>query len=135
MRKTTIAALALTACTAIACGSGATDTQGPGSQGAKAAEPAKGKAKKIVLEVTGPKTADITYGLGTDTSQENGAKVPWKKELSSVESLLIVTVMAQSKGTSGDIGCKVTVDGKVVKENKSSGQYAVVTCTANNIGG
>lgn len=49
----------------------------------------------------------------------------------SNESLLIVSLIAQSKGTSGDISCKITVNGAVVKENKSSGEYAVVICSNN----
>lgn len=124
-----IATLALAATTAIACSAGGKDTAGPGAQGGDTG--AKDASKKIVMEVTGPKGADITYGVGGDQSQDNGAKLPWKKEITSKEAITIVSVVAQSKGT-GDIACKVTIDGKMVKENKSSGQFAVVTCTADN---
>ncbi|MER7472892.1 MmpS family transport accessory protein [Micromonospora sp. NPDC000018] len=135
--KTMIAGLAALAALTLACGSGssdADDTKGPGAQGNEAtAAPAKDDGKKkIVLEVTGPKSADVTYGLNADQSQENGAKLPWKKELTSSEALVIPTVLAQSKGT-GKISCKITIDGKVVKENSSSGQFAVVTCSADNL--
>jgi hypothetical protein len=126
--RSKIATIALTflAATAIACGAGSSDTAGPGSQ--DDGTEAKSGDKTIVLEVTGAKAgADITYGLGTDQSQEQGAKVPWKKELTSSESLIIATVVAQNKG-SGEIKCKITIDGEVVKENKSSGEFAVVTC-------
>ncbi len=132
MRKTTIALLTACAATAIACSSAGEDTTGPGAQGGGNTEKAS-TGKKIVLEVTGAKKADITYGLNADQSQDNGAKVPWKKELTSAESLTIATVVAQNKG-SGEIACKITVDGKVVKENKSKGQYAVVTCNADDLG-
>lgn len=122
--KLTIVALTALAATAIACGSGSSDTAGPGAQDKAAAA----GAKTVVLEVTGAKSADITYGLGADQSQDQGAKVPWKKELKSSDALLIATVVAQNKG-GGTIACKITVDGKVVKENKSTGQYSVVTCS------
>ena len=127
--KMTVAGLAALALLAVACGSGDKDTAGPGAQGGGSAAKS---GKTIVLEVTGPKSADITYGLGTDQSQEAGAALPWKKELTTRESVLVVTVLAQNKGT-GDISCKITVDGKVAKENKSSGQFSIVTCTANNL--
>lgn len=124
--KLTVATIAVLAATALACGSGSDDTAGPGAQ--DGAAPAGDGKKTVVLEVTGPKTADITYGLGADQSQENGAKTPWKKELKSGDALLIATVVAQNKG-SGEIACKITIDGKVVKENKSSGEFAMVTCS------
>lgn len=130
-------AITVAAATILACGSGGSgtsDTQGPGAQqGSGSGQPSTvvGPKHRIVLEVTATKAkdADVTYSLTTDQSQENGAKLPWKKELTSNESLLIVSVVAQSKGTSGDIACKITVNGAVVKENKSSGEYAIVTCS------
>ena len=84
--------------------------------------------KKILLEVGGPAKADITYGIGTDQSQEIDSALPWKKDATSTDTVLIVVLSAQSKGD-GEITCKVSVDGKVVKENKSSGQFAIVTCS------
>ena len=131
--KTTLVGLALLALLAAACGSGDTDTAGPGAQGGGSAPVAAKGKKSIVLEVSGPKSADVTYSLGSDTSQEGGAKLPWKKELTSGEALIIPSIVAQSKGT-GEIACKITIDGKIAKENKSSGQFAVVTCTADAIG-
>ena len=125
--KTLIAGLAAAATIALACSSGGTDTAGPGAQDTDGAGDKSAK-KTIVLEVSGAKKADITYGLNSDQSQDNGAKVPWKKSLSSGEAMVIATVVAQNKG-SGSISCKITVDGKVVKENTSKGEYAVVTCT------
>lgn len=125
LSRTNIALFTVAAATLLACGSGG-DAAGPGAQ--DDAGDKKSGGKSIVLEVTGAKSADITYGLGADQSQEQGAKVPWKKELTSKESLLIATIVAQNKG-SGTIGCKITIDGKVAKENTSKGDYAVVTCT------
>jgi hypothetical protein len=87
-----------------------------------------GSEKKIVLEVAGPAAADITYSIGTDQSQEIGAVLPWKKDTTSKDTMLIVVFSAQSKGD-GEISCKLSIDGKVVKENKSSGQFAIVTCS------
>jgi hypothetical protein len=112
-------------------GGSSENTAGPGAQGAATEKAAAGR--KIVLEVTGAKKADITYGLDADQSQDNGARVPWKKELTSTETMTIVVVLAQNKG-SGTISCKITLDGVVVKENSSKGEYAVVTCEASEFG-
>lgn len=87
-----------------------------------------GAEKSVVFEVTGAQAADITYGIGTDQSQDLGVTVPWRKELKSKDSVLITVLTAQNKGA-GEIACKITVDGKVVKENKSQGEFAVVTCS------
>lgn len=131
--RMTLVAVAALAVVGIACGSGGGDTAGPGAQdndgSPAAAVGAKEGEHTIVLEVTGAKAADITYGLGADQSQEQGAKVPWKKTLKSSEALIIATVLAQNKGT-GAIGCKITIDGKLAKENTSKGQYALVSCTS-----
>lgn len=127
MRKSTIALLVSGAAIAAACSSGGNVT-GPGAQD-NSTTTASGK-KTIILEVKGPAKADITYGLGTDTSQANGAKLPWKKTLtaSSSDVLNIAQVSAQNSA-SGTISCTITVDGKVVKTNKSEGQFAIVDCT------
>ena len=130
--KAMIAGFLVAAVTALACGSGSSDTAGPGAQDNDSATVTSGDGETtVVLEVTGAKKADITYGLGADQSQEQGAKLPWKKTLKSSETLLIPTVVAQNRG-GGTIACKITIDGKLAKENKSSGEYAVVTCTADS---
>lgn len=122
MRPRTLALLATPILAAtIACGLG-DDTNGPGSDGGTGDH-------TIVLEVTGPTGADITYGTGADQSQDNGATVPWRKEIKMKSVPIAISLVAQSKGT-GAINCKITVDGKVTKENTSNGQFAVVTCAS-----
>jgi hypothetical protein len=128
MRKATIALLCASALVVIACSSGGSDTAGPGAQGAADDTVAESGDKTIIMEVTGAKKADITYGLNSDQSQANGAKVPWKKTLKSSEALTIGTLVAQNKGD-GKITCTIKVNGKVVKTNSSEGEYAVVTCS------
>lgn len=121
----------------IACGAGNTgkDTKGPGAQGAATASSAvasapaaAGPKHTIALDVTGPKSADVTFGLNGDQSQNNGTALPWHKDLTTNEDFYVVSIVAQSKGT-GEIVCRITIDGKLVKENKSTGQFAVVTCS------
>lgn len=71
----------------------------------------------------------VTYGVGADTSQDTNAGSPWTKTTSSSDAFNIETLAVQNAGT-GTVSCKITVDGKVVKQNQSSGQYATVSCTA-----
>lgn len=123
-----IAALAAGA-VLLGCSSGGTgDTSGPGDVPDSAVTPAE-DATTVIMEVTGPARADITYGLNADQSQANGAKLPWKKTMTTKEAFSFATVSAQNTG-SGTIKCKLTVGGKVVKTNASEGQYAIVTCSA-----
>jgi hypothetical protein len=131
----------------LACGAGSTTgtTHGPGvtstdptgAASAKTGAASTGAAAvksghTIVFEVTGngvTKASTISYGVGGNQSQDNGAALPWQKQSTSDDPFLILSLVAQSGGGSGSISCKITVDGKVVVDNTSQGQYAVVTCS------
>lgn len=109
----------------------------PGSSGGSnpAAPEASGDTATVVYEVLGAKSANnITYSAdgGGGISQENGAQLPWKKEVKIERGFAITQVTAQNAG-SGTITCRITVDGEVVKELSSQGQYAVVSCTGEPI--
>jgi hypothetical protein len=104
--------------------------------GGTGSDSGSGSGKQITFEVTGTGTtkADVTYALGTDQTQENGVTVPWTKTLTSKSDTDIPVVTAQSSDEGGkEIACKVSVGGKVVKENKSTGEFAVVTCTVEKL--
>ncbi|GAA2600363.1 hypothetical protein GCM10010399_33980 [Dactylosporangium fulvum] len=133
MRKNSLVALSALSLFALGCGVDTNQgtTQGPGV--ADAASSAAG-AHSVVFEVTGKgvsKASSVTYGIGGNSSQANGAALPWKKEATSTDTLLTVSIVAQSGTGTGTITCRITVDGKVVVENSSEGQYAVVTCSGN----
>lgn len=134
--KTAIAGIAIAALVALGCSAGEDDkqTSGPGAQPQPTETGKAPKGRKVVIEVAGAKRAsNITYLLDGDTSQDNGVKLPWKKTLVSTDALMIVAVNAQNAG-GGKITCKITVDGKVVKQNASTGEYAIVDCNADQIG-
>lgn len=127
--------LALLAVMAIGCGAGEDDAVGPGAQPQTNEKPKQAsKTKTILLEVGGNAgtAQNITYGLNGDSSQDNGAKLPWKKTLTSGESMTLVNVMAQN-ASDGKITCKITINGKVVKQNASNGEYAIVDCSATDV--
>lgn len=130
----------------IAVANGGTQSQNPpaapagGTTAAPAVEqpPVEQKADKrvVVYEVTGAGSANsITYTTDgmTSTEQVGQVPLPWSKtiELPVGEALQMVSVLAQAGDGTPEISAKITVDGKVVKEGKSSGQFAVVTVNEN----
>ena len=56
----------------------------------------------------------------------------WRKEVSVDRGFSITSLSAQN-GRVGEIKCRISVDGKVVKEATSFGQYAVVSCNSDPI--
>ncbi len=107
----------------------------PSGSGAAEPEPAS-SGSLVVYEVIGKGTAgNVTYMKeGFSQEQQTNAKLPFKKELQfkdKVGSLAPLSLVAQNGGSGGDITCRITVDGEVVGESTSSGQYAVVTCNGN----
>ncbi|HWO59593.1 MAG TPA: MmpS family transport accessory protein [Umezawaea sp.] len=102
----------------------------------KPAEKPAANVRTVVYEVTGAGTANsITYTTDGMTSSEQvgDAPLPWTKtlELPAGEAFQMVSILAQAGEGTPEIAAKITVDGKVVKEGKSSGQYAVVTINEN----
>ncbi|MDA3646699.1 DUF4190 domain-containing protein [Saccharopolyspora indica] len=92
---------------------------------------AEAETRTVLYEVTGSGEAlNITYttdGLAS-TEQQQNAKLPFSKEIALPrEAFQIFSVSAQNAG-SGTITCRITVDGKVIKEASSNGQYSVVMC-------
>lgn len=87
----------------------------------------------VLYEVTGPtKAGNITYvgaGQSMNIAQEQGAALPWSKTVEMSGSMNVATLSAQNAG-SGDITCRITVDGEVVSEITSSGEYAIASCSS-----
>lgn len=85
----------------------------------------------VVYTVTGRSAGAITYENSTgDTSQvTDTTRLPWKvsfTEPAGTEGFLYVS--AQNAG-SGTIGCSISINGQVVKQNTSTGAYAIVDCS------
>lgn len=93
------------------------------------------------LESDAP-TVSATYATldsgNIGSSQENGVALPWTKELDVNDSLFnsftltgVMDPVLDGSATDGStITCRITVDGEVVAEQTSSGQFAAVTCSA-----
>src|SRR3712207_5911831 len=80
-------------------------------------------------------TAD-SNGIGQQ--QDTAAAVPWSKTITAEASLARSFVLSgamnpvvDGSATDGTtITCRITVDGEVVAEQTSTGQYASVTCSS-----
>ncbi|WP_298445929.1 MmpS family transport accessory protein [Gordonia sp. (in: high G+C Gram-positive bacteria)] len=127
---------------AAAAGAGGGDKKTDDTNAASAVAPAPGATtaaetttKKpakntVVYEVTGDSgTANnITYfGENANQSQETDAALPWRSKTFDKSKTTLTGVTAQNGG-SGEITCKIIVNGKVEVENTSKGAYAVVSC-------
>ena len=81
--------------------------------------------KEVTYEVTSTSgtASNVTYGVNKGQQQEANVKTPWSKTV----EVDIAVLVAQNDGA-GEITCKITKGDKVLTENKSSGEYATVTC-------
>ena len=85
--------------------------------------------KVVKYEVFGPvgTTANINYwDADANTHQIISAPVPWSYTFSTVYPSVSANIMAQGDGD--QIGCRITVDGVVQRENKSDGFNAQTFC-------
>lgn len=83
------------------------------------------------LEGSG-KATTVTYNVGSvgGVSQQSEVALPWTKEVQFAEGSFRVAALSAQNAGSGDLTCRITIDGKVVREVTSSGRYAVVSCAS-----
>lgn len=139
-------AAALTGATK-AIGDAATSQAGSNSSAAPKSTPSKSDAAKpasthsVTYDVTGDgtKATSVTYLTFNDgssgTSQANDTAVPFHKVVPIKGDTLFSTSLFSLVAQSADgntITCKITVDGKVISTNTSTGPYAVATCSGNS---
>jgi hypothetical protein len=90
----------------------------------------------VWYEVEGDSSrARVTIETGTVTRQSTVA-VPMKDEANATgvrvtaepETLVYLSAQNDDQMNSGEITCRITVDGKVISENTAVGAYAIATC-------
>jgi hypothetical protein len=85
--------------------------------------------KVVRYDVFGPAatTANINYwDADVNTHQVSKVPVPWSYTFSTVYPTVSANIMVQGDGD--QIGCRITVDGVVQRENKSDGFNAQTFC-------
>lgn len=91
----------------------------------------------VEYSVTGPATnATITYSTYTNgqsgTEQATEQTLPFSKTVTGTKGWSSYSLTATNGlDDKSDISCKISVDGKVVSEQTSTGSFATVNCTAN----
>lgn len=96
----------------------------------------------VLYEVTGTAAASsITYATFTDgnsgSEQANDQPLPFSKEFTikaggDFDYASFSIYAMNGMDDTGDISCKITVDGKVVAEQTSTGEYASASCYASS---
>lgn len=104
----------------------------PGAGQSGAAQPAAGApqpaAAQVTYEVTGTGSAStITFSRGTAVTRLSDTELPWTQASPTAEGPAEYTLTAA--GGSGEMSCKISVDGAVVSEEKSDGDLAAVSCS------
>jgi Mycobacterium membrane protein len=85
--------------------------------------------KVVVYDISGPPgaTANINYwDENANTHQVNAASLPWRATISTTLPSVSANIMAQAD--SGEISCKITVDGVVRDQQSSDGHNAQTFC-------
>jgi hypothetical protein len=78
----------------------------------------------------GSAAADLTYTTdgSTTTEQVQGAKLPWKKQLTIKGGLIAIYQLSAQNQGQGSVSCSITVDGKPVKSATATGFAAIASC-------
>jgi len=98
------------------------------SSAASAATEARNQVSYSVTGDSGSALITYTEDANFNIAQENGAALPWTKELTiPAGEGRILSLSAQNSG-GGEISCSISVGGQVVDTATSSGDYAIVTC-------
>ncbi|WP_226366441.1 MmpS family transport accessory protein [Pseudonocardia sp. ICBG162] len=92
-----------------------------------AAAPTTSAAAQITYEVTGSGSGvTITFGRGTSVAQVSGADLPWERTAPAAGEPTDYSVTAA--GGSGELSCRILVDGAVISEESADGDYSAVSC-------
>jgi len=146
MKKHIIGAAAVILLTLTGCSATTTDTASPApaaTADSAAPAPAEEAAADAPRTVTYDVTSDaatagnVTYMTfndgGSGTEQATDAAVPFTKSVEIADDgmfeMSIFSLTAQASAEATTITCKITVDGQVISEQTSTGQYAVVSCS------
>lgn len=93
----------------------------------------------VKFDAWGAGTADITYTVGSSYNTPTGVTLPWSQTAETQAASVTMTSLqvtrmpsfeSYSAGTAptGEIGCRLTMNGTVVEEHTATGDMAMVTC-------
>lgn len=110
---------------------------GGDTESVRVTQPASDKPAQVVYEVTGTgEPTSIVYGKDGFIDEAlpplTRAKLPWKRVEAYDDGEASLVLTAQNGNNNGEITCRITVEGEVIKEDTSSGPSAVVSCADSN---
>lgn len=113
------------------------ELNGQGSSTSASGEATAGSVVLYEVESDAATAGSISYATLDDGNfgqeQANGAELPWSNEVEISEpgefDFNSFTLTAQSAEGATEITCRITIDGEVVAEQTSTGDFAVVTCS------
>jgi hypothetical protein len=86
--------------------------------------------QSVVYEFAGTAVnGSITYGTPTGQEQKDIA-LPGSISYRTDGTFQTWTSLVQNMGDSGEVTCRIKVDGRVVAENTSSAAYGIATCSS-----
>jgi hypothetical protein len=97
----------------------------------RAADDFTGAQHTVAYSISGTgKEVDISYSEGSGgTSRVDNATLPWTKTVTTTGFSIVSLTASNGFDSAGDLTCKITVDGKVVKESSATGKGSSVFCT------
>lgn len=81
---------------------------------------------KVTYRVDGEGPASVTYSNATGGTEQREVKLPWTETFDSRPGQFLY-VSAQDNGGIGLIVCSISVNGRIVKDATSKGEYAIAT--------
>ena len=87
-----------------------------------------GKTVRYEVSSNSGAANNVTYMINNGEQQDTNVTLPWSKEFTAGQGIQPLVLNAQNAGA-GSISCRILVDGSVVSEHTSNGQYAVVMCS------
>ena len=88
---------------------------------------------EVVYELTGSGTVDLS-SIGPGPRSLNAVALPWTYRYEHADTrLLSRELVAQGRGDTRDLACRITVNGKSVAEHSADGGWAIVACVTRPI--
>lgn len=81
---------------------------------------------KVTYRVDGQGPASLTYANSTGGTEQHRVTLPWTETFTARPGQFLY-LSAQDDGGIGLIVCSITVDGKIVKDATSKGEYTIAT--------
>jgi hypothetical protein len=88
-----------------------------------------GATVPVVYEVTGAGTARINYSDRGGLKRLTNQKLPWRMEITAPRAFSAVVVAGREGTDTGQIACRILVNGEPTANRNNTGPLAIITCS------